>query len=111
KRLVIVGLLVILTALLGFYGIPFYRSAATPVIIGDGDSIMANGIALYFLDQKLGGDLETVDIAVPGDRVGVEVLARGLHGVPHFKLPGTRQVIWLAGGTNDLARSDGDEQV
>jgi lysophospholipase L1-like esterase len=106
RRLVFIGSASILIVLAGFYGLPMFLSARAPVIIGDGDSIMANGVALHFLKEKVDGGIETVDIAVPGNRVVVEVLARGLHGAPTLKFAGARQVVWLIGGTNDLAQAD-----
>jgi hypothetical protein len=110
-RLLVSGSLLILLALAAVYGPDFYRRLTRPVLIGDGDSLMAGGSQLSIVTDELsentGRQWSSVNLAVPGRQVGVEIIAADLAGAPRFKFPWVERAVWLIGGTNDLAVARG----
>jgi hypothetical protein len=114
-KLIVVGLIAILLVGGAFYGraIDDYFTAA--VIIGDGDSLMAGGgdqleIVAKRLQERYGERWYAANVAIGGQTVSQIVDAR-LAGSPRFKLSSAKHIVWLIGGTNDLAASRGGAEA
>jgi len=110
-KLVTVGIVAIVITASMFYGRSIYEYFAAPILIGDGDSLMGGGgdeleLVANRLREHTNQPWYPVNIAIGGQKVSQIAEAR-LVGVPRFKLPWAKRIVWLIGGTNDLAAGPG----
>jgi hypothetical protein len=88
-----------------------------PEIVAEGDSVMAStDTPLAFLKQRLeketGRSWRSRNLAKPGERVGIEILASEKSELPFYRLPWKKSdKLWLFAGTNDFTANGGPAAV